>query len=252
VVRSLSGALLILAGALLLTITTIRATPSVATAFWAAIMMLFGIVVFAAPQVLKLWRERMSERTAHIRETQRAEIAAHLHDSVLQTLALIQNRAGASSEVARLARAQERELRDWLFAGTTPSGNDLASELRDAAAAIELDYPARLELVVVGESAEAANPALLAAAREAMVNAARHAGGEVSVYLEFSAGVADVFVRDRGPGFDIDALPADRLGVRESIVGRMTRVGGTATVKPGVGGTGTEIHLHLETESTRG
>jgi signal transduction histidine kinase len=252
VVRSLSGALLILAGALLLTITAIRATPSAATAFWAVIMMLLGLVVFVAPQVLKLWRERMSERTAHIRETQRAEIAAHLHDSVLQTLALIQNRAGASSEVARLARAQERELRDWLFAGTTPSGNDLASELRDAAAAIELDYPARLEVVVVGESAEAANPALLAAAREAMVNAARHAGGEVSVYLELSEGVADVFVRDRGPGFDIDALPADRLGVRESIVGRMTRVGGTATVRPGVGGTGTEIHLHLETEGTRG
>jgi signal transduction histidine kinase len=181
-----------------------------------------------------------------VREEQRAEIAAHLHDSVLQTLALIQNRAGASSEVARLARAQERELRDWLFAGSTPSATDLVTELRDIAAAIELEYPVRLDVVTVGEPG-ISNPSLIAAAREAMLNAARHAGGDVSVYIESSATTIDVFVRDRGPGVDLDSLPADRLGVRESIIGRMTRAGGTATVKPGVGGVGTEVHLHLET-----
>jgi signal transduction histidine kinase len=186
----------------------------------------------------------MGERAARVRETQRAEIAAHLHDSVLQTLALIQNRAGASSEVARLARAQERELRDWLFAGTTPTGDNLAAEVREAAATIELDYPVRIDVVVVGEST-GPNPAVLAATREAMVNAARHVGGEVAVYLENSAETLDIFIRDRGAGFDVDSLPADRLGVRESIVGRMSRSGGWATVGRGVGGIGTEIHLHL-------
>ena len=100
-------------------------------------------------------------------------------------------------------------------------------------------------MVATGESV-AGIPSLVAASREAMLNAARHAGGEVSVYLETSAGAVDVFVRDRGPGVDLDALRDDRLGIRESIVGRMTRAGGTATVRPGAGGVGTEVHLHLE------
>ncbi|HEY0260837.1 MAG TPA: PspC domain-containing protein [Lacisediminihabitans sp.] len=245
VVRGVCAGILILMGlALLLSSSRVGAMTAVISVFTIAA----GIAVLVVPVSVRAWSERMGERTARVREVQRAEIAAHLHDSVLQTLALIQTRAGASSEVARLARAQERELRDWLFAGTTPTGNDLASELRDAAAAIELEYPARLEVVVVGESARAANAAIVAAAREAMVNAARHAGGEVSVYLEVSDGAADVFVRDRGPGFDMADLPTDRLGVRESIVGRMSRAGGWATVAPGAGGIGTEIHLHLETE----
>jgi len=212
----------------------------------AIVLIVVAVAAFVVPYAVHAWAERMGARAAHVREVQRAEIAAHLHDSVLQTLALIQNRAGASSEVARLARAQERELRDWLFAGTTPAGSDLASELRDTAAAVELDYPARVEIVVVGEPPSVANAAVLAAAREAMVNAARHVGGEISVYLEASPGAVDVFVRDRGPGVDLASLPDDRLGIRESIIGRMTRAGGTATVRPGAGGIGTEVHLHLE------
>jgi signal transduction histidine kinase len=147
--------------------------------------------------------------------------------------------------VARLARAQERELRDWLFAGSTPSAADLVTELREIAAVIELQYPARLDVVTVGE-AGMSNTALVAAAREAMLNAARHAGGEISVYIESSASAFDVFVRDRGPGVALDSLPADRLGVRESIIGRMHRAGGSATVRPGSGDVGTEVHLHLE------
>ena len=242
-VRALSVVVLLGAGILLLFSGGGR--PSAVMAVLAIGMLVLGLGVIVAPFVVRLWSDLMAERAGRVREEQRAEIAAHLHDSVLQTLALIQNRAGASSEVARLARAQERELRDWLFAGSTPSATDLVTELRDIAAAIELEYPARLDVVTVGEPGFN-NPSLIAAAREAMLNAARHAGGDVSVYIESSASTIDVFVRDRGPGVDLDSLPDDRLGVRESIIGRMTRVGGTATVKPGAGGVGTEVHLHLE------
>jgi len=243
-VRSIGAALLAVTGVLLL--LSRGARPDAVTAVLAVFMIVVGAAVAALPGIVRLWSDLLAERAGRVREEQRAEIAAHLHDSVLQTLALIQNRAGPSSEVARLARAQERELRDWLFAGSGPVGEDLATELRRVAAAIELDYPARLEVVATGEPA-AAHTALVAAAREAMLNAARHAGGEVSVYLETSPGGIDVFVRDRGPGIDLATLPADRLGIRESIIGRMSRAGGTATVAPGAGG-GTEVHLHLDTE----
>jgi len=162
---------------------------------------------------------------------------------VLQTLALIQNRAGASSEAARLARAQERELRAWLYDGDAPADSDLATDLRDYAGALELDYPARIDVVSAGLSTERASGELAAAAREAMLNAARHAGGEVSVYIEGAVTGVDVFVRDRGQGFDLDEVPGDRLGVRQSIVGRMRRAGGTATVRSDT--TGTEVHLRI-------
>ena len=212
-----------------------------------------GAAVLVAPWALRLWRELIAERTARVREEQRAEMAAHLHDSVLQTLALIQNRAGASSEVGRIARAQERELRDWLYAegadGARPEAGDLATELREVAAALEVDHAVHFDVVSVGEPVRGAPAELAAAAREAMLNAARHAGGDVSVYVESGAGSADVFVRDRGPGFDIAALPEGRLGVRESIVGRMRRAGGQATVTSRE--TGTEIHLSAELPAER-
>lgn len=212
-----------------------------------------GAAVLVAPWALRLWRELIAERTARVREEQRAEMAAHLHDSVLQTLALIQNRAGASSEVGRIARAQERELRDWLYAegadGVAPEDSDLATELREVAAALEVDHAVHFDVVSVGEPVLRAPAELAAAAREAMLNAARHAGGDVSVYVESGAGTADVFVRDRGPGFDVAALPEGRLGVRESIVGRMRRAGGHATVTSR--DTGTEIHLTVELPAER-
>ena len=241
--RGFAIGLLVVAGtiALLSRPTAINAVVGVG-------MVVLAVIVIAAPRVVALYTDLQSAQTARVREEQRAEIAAHLHDSVLQTLALIQNRAGASSEVARIARAQERELRDWLFAGDEPTQADLGSELRQVAAAIELDYPVRIEVVAAGESIDRSSAVLVAAAREAMLNAARHAGGEVSVYLETSRTTIDVFIRDRGPGVDLDALPDDRLGIRESIIGRMLRAGGTATVRPGAGG-GTEVHLHLEENS---
>ncbi|CAN5347782.1 ATP-binding protein [soil metagenome] len=210
------------------------------------IMIVLALAFLAAPRVITLWTDLLAERATRVRQEQRAEIAAHLHDSVLQTLALIQNRAGASSEVARIARAQERELRDWLFTGDDAAAADLATELKDVAAAIELDYPVRIEFVTAGDSTGHSSSALVAAAREALLNAARHAGGDVSVYVESSPSGTDVFVRDRGAGVDLASLPDDRLGIRESIIGRMARAGGTATVTPGAGGVGTEVHLHLE------
>ena len=237
-VRFTAVGLLLIAG-----IAALLSRPSALAAIVGVAMIVIAVGVLVAPFVVQLWADLMGQRAARVRELQRAEIAAHLHDSVLQTLALIQNRAGASSEVARIARAQERELRDWLFTGDAPLVTDLAAALRDIAAAIELDYPARVEVVAAGASVAASGP-LVAAAREAMLNAARHAGGTVSVYLESSEGAIDVFVRDRGPGVDLAALPADRLGIRESIIGRMTRAGGTGTVQATE--TGTEVHLHLE------
>ncbi len=247
-IRIAAGALLFVAGAVAL-----ASRPSAVNAVIGVGLVVLAVAVVVAPRVVTLWTELMRERSARVREEQRAEIAAHLHDSVLQTLALIQNRAGASSEVARIARAQERELRDWLFAADEPVAADLATELRRVAASIELDFAARIDVVSAGvpdglASAGTASAPLLAAAREAMLNAARHAGGDVSVYIESLPASTDVFVRDRGPGVDLRALPADRLGIRESIVGRMMRAGGTATVRPGAGGVGTEVHLRLEVD----
>jgi len=206
---------------------------------------LVGAAVVLSSTLILRFRELSGERVRRIKEEQRAEMAAHLHDSVLQTLALIQNRAGASSEAARLARAQERELRSWLYDGDAPADSDLPTDLRDYAGGLELDYPVRIDVVSAGESTERASGEVAAAAREAMLNAARHAGGEISVYIEGSATSVDVYVRDRGGGFDPDAVPADRLGVRESIVGRLRRIGGSATIRPGAGGSGTEVHLRL-------
>jgi signal transduction histidine kinase len=215
---------------------------------WAlfALTVVAAVIVLLGPRAIRLWQEVIVERTVRVREEQRAEIAAHLHDSVLQTLALIQNRAGASSEVARIARAQERELRDWLYAGRTDAAPDLAAELREFATVLELDHPVRIEVVAVGETTGRATGEIAAAAREAMLNAARHAGGEVSVYLESTPTTIEVFVRDHGPGFDLDAVADDRLGVRESIVGRMRRAGGSALVAKGADGEGTEIRLRLD------
>jgi signal transduction histidine kinase len=236
-VRAAAVALLVVGG-----IITLLSRPSVMGAVTAVIMLALGLGVLIAPLFVQLWTDLLTQRAARARQEQRAEIAAHLHDSVLQSLALIQNRAEASSEVARIARAQERELRDWLFIGDAAVANDLAAELASVAAGIELDYPVRIEIVSAGRSVPG-HRSLIAAAREAMMNAARHAGGTVSVYLETTDSAIDVFVRDRGPGIDLEALPSDRLGIRESIIGRMARADGSATVRPTA--SGTEVHLHL-------
>ncbi len=240
-VRALAAGLLILLGLALLPSSFIAARPVVAVL--AVVLILLGVAGFLVPPLVARATARSAERAALARQEQRAEIAAHLHDSVLQTLAIIQNRAGTGSEIARIARAQERELRDWLFAGTDPFAGDLATELRTMSRELELEHAVRIEVVTVGDVAELESAALAGAAREALVNAARHAGGDVTVYAEATPEAVEVFVRDRGDGFDPDAIPAGRLGIRESIVGRMARAGGTAVVTSSPDGT--EVQLRL-------
>ncbi|WP_231556443.1 ATP-binding protein [Cryobacterium sp. MLB-32] len=249
--RSSSAALIRTLGALLLTAVGIvlffvtGANPSIWTVLAAAVSVLLGLAIVTAPWFIRLSSDLADERAARAREAERADIAAHLHDSVLQTLALIQQKAGPHSEAARLARAQERELREWLFIGPNDERVDLATELRRAAILIEADCAVHFDVVTTGDvPAEAPEP-LLAAAREAMFNAARHAGGTVSVYLECGRDGTQLSVIDRGPGFRLHDVPDDRFGVRESILGRMRRAGGTAAVGPGPGGSGTEIVLSL-------
>ncbi|MBN9139429.1 MAG: ATP-binding protein [Micrococcales bacterium] len=240
-VRALAAGFLILFGLFLLPTAFVDSRTLVAIVGVA--LVLLGVAAFVVPVLLARWSARAAERAALAREEQRSEIAAHLHDSVLQTLAIIQNRAGAGSEIARIARAQERELRDWLFAGTDPFAGDLATELKTIARELELVHAVRIEVVTVGEVGAVESHALAAAAREALVNAARHAGGDVTVYAEATPDAVEVFVRDRGSGFDPDAVPDGRLGIRESIVGRMTRAGGTGVVVSGADGT--EVQLRL-------
>ncbi|WP_138442201.1 ATP-binding protein [Sinomonas susongensis] len=214
----------------------------------ASLAVLAGVALVLLPWGLKFWRDLAAERAARVREEERAEIAAHLHDSVLQTLALIQRRAGSEADVTRLARAQERELREWLYRDARKGGGTFTDRLRALAAEVEDAQGHPVDVVCVGDAPldgdhREPREALLQAAREAMLNAARHGGGPVSVYAEAGAEAIDVFVKDRGPGFDLDEVPSDRLGVRESIVGRMRRHGGEATIVSGTGGT--EVRLHL-------
>jgi signal transduction histidine kinase/phage shock protein PspC (stress-responsive transcriptional regulator) len=199
-----------------------------------------------APLAVRLVRLLSSERDARIRSQERAEVAAHLHDSVLQTLALVQRRADDPKAVATLARRQERELRAWLFGRTGPSADRLTGALEAVAGEVEADHGVEVDVVAVGDAAlDERGRALVAAAREAIVNAAKFGGGgPVSVYAEAGEGGLQVYVRDRGPGFDLAAVPPDRRGVRDSIVGRMERHGGRASIHAAPGA-GTEVELVL-------
>ena len=180
-------------------------------------------------------------------------MAAHLHDSVLQTLALIQRHAGDSRQVATLARAQERDLRSWLYGEQPLSDTTVAGALRAAAAEVEDTHGVPVEVVVVGDApmSEKLRPLVLAA-REAMGNAALHSGApQVDVYVECAEGSTEVFVRDRGRGFDEGGVPADRLGVRNSIRDRMHRHGGTVSIRTAPGD-GTEVRLAMLSEPATG
>ena len=204
--------------------------------------------VIFAPWVIRLVRSLTTERAERIRSQERAEVAAHLHDSVLQTLAMVQRRSDDPQEVATLARRQERELRAWLAGRPAPGqAARLAPALEAAAADVERRYGVPVEVVVVGDrDLDPGVEAVVAAAREAMTNAAKFGDGSaVDVYAESSNGRTQVFIRDRGPGFDPADLPPDRRGVRESIVGRMQRHGGRATITSSAG-LGTEVELFLE------
>jgi signal transduction histidine kinase/phage shock protein PspC (stress-responsive transcriptional regulator) len=233
------------------------------SALIAVLLTLVGVAVITVPWWIRLVRDLGDERRERVRERERAEIAAHLHDSVLQTLALIQRQSADAREVQRLARSQERELRTWLYGpagyaasgatGAGPAGPGradpdatFAAALATAAGEVEDTYAISVAPVVVGDAPMDPHlAALVAAAREAMVNAAKHAGvGEVSVYAEIENGTASVFVRDRGAGFDPDAVDPDRRGVAQSIRGRMDRHGGSAQIRSAPG-QGTEVVLTM-------
>jgi len=244
------GLLLVLVGVLLLVGRT-ASTADMARAWVAAVAVLAGAALVLAPWWLRLVRALGDERAARAREAERADIAAHLHDSVLQTLALIRASADDADQVARLARAQERELREWLYTDRAVSGTSLAADVRELVGQVEDAHGVPVEVVVVGDCVpDDASSALLRAAREALLNAVRHGEPPVSLYLEVRADAVEVFVRDRGDGFELDDVPPDRFGVRESILGRVQRRGGTAVVESR-SGWGTEVHLEMPRAATR-
>ncbi|SCF97014.1 phage shock protein C (PspC) family protein [Streptomyces sp. MnatMP-M17] len=219
-----------------------------------AIAVVAGVALLAGPWLVRMTQDLSEERLMRIRAQERAEVAAHVHDSVLHTLTLIQRNADEPGEVRRLARAQERELRAWLY---KPEGRGkdeedepttLAEAVKRTAAEVEDYHGVPIEVVVVGDCPlDEKLAAQMQAAREAMVNAAKYGGdgGAVQVFAEVEGRTVFLSVRDRGPGFDLDAVPADRMGVRESIIGRMQRNGGTARLRSVPGG-GTEVELEME------
>jgi len=212
----------------------------------AVLLAVSGVALLLGPWISRLARDLAAERSERIRTQERADVAAHLHDSVLQTLALLQRNADDPKAVARLARRQERELRDWLYAGDPANGQTLRSVVLASAAEVEARHDVVVEVVCVGDHPLLESTcALAAAAGEAMVNAAKHAGADtVDVYVEVGDVSVDVFVRDRGVGFDPDSVPDDRLGVRRSIMERMHRHGGTARIRS-TSGEGTEVWLAM-------
>jgi phage shock protein PspC (stress-responsive transcriptional regulator) len=214
----------------------------------ATLVVAIVLAVILAPWILRLVRNLGAERAERIRSQERAEMAAHLHDSVLQTLALMQKNSDDPRTVATLARRQERELRAWLSGNPSSVGGEriLRAALERAAADIEEDHGVPVEVIVVGElRLDEAGEAVVAAAREAMNNAAKFGGeGPVNVYAEVTDAQLQVFVSDRGPGFAVGDVPADRRGVRESIIGRMERHGGQAEIRSRPGA-GTEVELTL-------
>jgi signal transduction histidine kinase len=240
------GAALVIGGALLFLSLNDSLAPARDVILPVAVV-LIAFTIILAPWWIRLVRGLAAERSARIRSQERAEVAAHLHDSVLQTLALVQKRADDPREVAALARRQERELRAWLN-NTRPAGTaTLAGALEAAAAEVEGDHHVPIEVVTVGDGPlDEGAAALVAAAREALVNASKFAGPEsISLYAEVEGGRAEVFVRDRGPGFDPEAASADRRGVRDSIIARMERHGGRAIIHS-TPGHGTEVELVIE------
>jgi signal transduction histidine kinase/phage shock protein PspC (stress-responsive transcriptional regulator) len=215
----------------------------------AVVVVLVAGAVILAPWWLRLVRGLSAERAERIRSQERAEVAAHLHDSVLQTLALVQRRAGDPRAVATLARRQERELRAWLNnGGADERPGTLAAALQRAAAEVEDAHGVAIEVVTVGDRPlDERAQAVAAAAREALTNAAKFAGdAPIDLFAEMGPERVEVFVRDRGPGFEPAMVPPDRRGVRESILGRMARHGGHAAVQRGPGGAGTEVELVLD------
>lgn len=196
-----------------------------------AALLLAGIAVALIPWANSLIRRLSTERAMKEREEERADMAAHLHDGVLQTLALIQLHSDDAQTVSTLARSQERSLRDWLYQDRPPADRSVSSGVRDIAAGIEVERGKAIEVVTVADAQPSERTeALLDATRQALLNAVTHGGEPISVYCEAQHDAVEIFVRDHGVGFDVRNIPEGRLGIRESIIGRVQRKGGTVEI----------------------
>ncbi|WP_132993962.1 sensor histidine kinase [Gordonia zhaorongruii] len=252
--RLITGAVLVVGGLVLAVTSPDTALAGMSPILLAVLATLVGALLLTVPLWMRMLRALNEERSARIRNDEREEIASHLHDSVLQTLALIQKQADRPDTVARLARRQERELRQWLFGDRAQPRESLAAAISVVADEVEDSYGVEVETVTVGDvtpeemrDAERVRAwaALIAAAREALVNAAKHSGAEkIDVYCEVAETGVEVFVRDRGNGFDVDAVDEDRQGITGSIRARMERAGGAARVTS-TPGRGTNVTLTL-------
>ncbi|NMN96197.1 ATP-binding protein [Antrihabitans stalactiti] len=251
--RIIGGTTLIVVGLGVVVVARVNLN-SLGSSLLAVFVTLVGAGLLTVPLWLRMLRALNAERAARIRNEEREEIASHLHDSVLQTLALIQRQAESPQEVMRLARGQERELRKWLFSGGETAHSSLAAAMRTIAGEVEDQHGVKVTPVTVGDVAMGDEPserglpkehftALLGATREALVNAAKHSGCvDIDLFAEVEAEQVSVFVRDRGKGFDVDAVSEDRHGLTRSIRGRIERRGGEVDLRSTIG-KGTEIRI---------
>lgn len=214
---------------------------------FAALVMLSVVALVLAPLWLGVIRQLSQTQAAQARASERADIAAHLHDSVLQTLTLLRAQADDPQRVAALALSQERELRAWLYGDNHPTNENLRSEVESVSREIEQLYGVPVDSVIVGDTpATAKTRVLTSALREALANAVRHGKPPISLYVEVSGQEVEAYVRDHGAGFDLEAINLDRHGVRDSIIGRMQRHGGSATIRAREPGTEVCLRLALQ------
>lgn len=243
-VARLIGGLVLLGAGITVFLAGQNQLEATVSALGGVLVILVGAGLLLGPWLWRLWRDLESERRERIVSEERADLAAHLHDSVLQTLALIQKQSDDPKSVTRLARRQERELRTWLYGDLRDDESSFAAALTKYSAEVEDTFGVPVEVVTVGDTEiDDSVRALLQAAREATVNAAKHSGAaNVDVFAEAGPDGTEAFVRDRGVGFDPASVPDGRLGVRRSIVDRMERHGGAATIRS-TPGEGTEVRL---------
>ena len=229
--------------------------PGMRVGFTVGASVIAGLALALIPLGVRVLDDLSNAKAREAREAERADIAAHLHDSVLQTLTLLRARAGDEDAVRALALAQERELRSWMYSGRTLQGSSVARDIEERVAEVEATYGVPIEVVTVGDMHTGeVQAAGLEAATEAVVNAVKHGAPPISVYQEVRGPDLEIFVKDAGDGFDTQNIPSDRHGFTGSIVGRVERVGGKVSVRilPGAGqeaggkqAGGTEIRIFL-------
>lgn len=210
------------------------------------LVMLTAVSVVLAGVFLRNKNQLFVEQARRIRESERANIAAHLHDSVLQTLTLIRARADDPIEVATLARTQEHDLRRYLYSDRGAHGTSLAEEIRTLSNTIEATFHVEIDVVISGDSPPTrTTQALVGATREALTNAAKHGSPKISLFADLSTDLCEVFVRDRGTGFTLESIPSDRAGIRDSIYARLQGAGGEAEIRSPLPSGGTEVRMRI-------